>query len=143
MSDGRVEFEITADNSDVSNKISDTTNKLKAAAGQWESSTQSASNSSSMFAGVLQGIGQALSGMIVSAVKRREGNRAVRQGMYRGRKQSGRNAERGRYRIRGKRESDQRVGEIRAERVRSDGNSGPPVYVHAGRDDEIIRSGAE
>lgn len=67
MSDGSVEFEIRADNSDVSNKITDTTNKLKSAAGQWESSTQSASNSSSMFAGVLQGVGQALTGAIVSA----------------------------------------------------------------------------
>lgn len=69
MSDGRVEFEIRADNSDVSNKITDTTNKLKSAAGQWESSTQAASNSSSMFAGVLQGIGQALTGAIVSAAQ--------------------------------------------------------------------------
>ena len=67
MSDGRVEFEIRAHNSDVSNKITDTTNKLKSAAGEWESSTQSASNSSSMFAGVLQGVGQALTGAIVSA----------------------------------------------------------------------------
>lgn len=67
MADGSVEFEIRADNSDVSNKITDTTNKLKSAAGQWESSTQSASNSSSMFAGVLQGVGQALTGAIVSA----------------------------------------------------------------------------
>ena len=69
MSDGSVEFEIRADNSDVSNKITDTTNKLKSAAVQWESSTQAASNSSSMFAGVLQGIGQALTGQIVSAAQ--------------------------------------------------------------------------
>lgn len=69
MADGSVEFEIRADNSDVSNKITDTTNKLKSAAGQWESSTQAASNSSSMFAGVLQGIGQALTGQIVSAAQ--------------------------------------------------------------------------
>lgn len=69
MADGSVEFEIRADNSDVSNKITDTTNKLKSAAGQWESSTQAASNSSSMFAGVLQGVGQALTGAIVSAAQ--------------------------------------------------------------------------
>lgn len=69
MSDGRVEFEIKADNSSVSATISDTTNKLKAAAGQWESSTTSASNSSAMFSGILQGVGQTLGGIVSGAAK--------------------------------------------------------------------------
>ena len=69
MSDGRVEFEIKADNSSVSATISDTTNKLKAAAGQWESSTTQASNSSAMFSGVLQGVGQTLGGIVAGAAK--------------------------------------------------------------------------
>ena len=77
MADGSVEFEIKANNSDVSAKISDTTGKLKAAAGQWESATQGAANSSSMFGGVLQGVGQMLGGVVLGAAKSAAG--AIKQ----------------------------------------------------------------
>lgn len=69
MADGSVEFEIRADNSDVEAKINDTTSKLKSAAGQWENSTNEAANSSSMFSGVLQGVGQMLGGVVANAAK--------------------------------------------------------------------------
>ena len=65
MADGRIEFEIRADKSNVDSAIRDTTGKLKNAAGQWESATQGAANATSMFGGVLQGVGQMISKSII------------------------------------------------------------------------------
>lgn len=66
MSDGSVEFEIRADNSQAKQAIQDTTNSLKSAAGQWENSTVGATNATQSFGSSLSGVGAIMTGVIAA-----------------------------------------------------------------------------
>ena len=66
MSDGSVEFEIKADNSQAKQAIQDTTNSLKSAAGQWENSTVGATNATESFGSSLTGVSAIMTGVIAA-----------------------------------------------------------------------------
>ena len=69
MSDGKVTFDIVADNSSVPGTISDTTRTLEQATKQWSRQMDEAGKSSLSFDSIIQGVGMSLGSTITGALK--------------------------------------------------------------------------
>lgn len=69
MSDGRVVFDVVADNSTVPGTIQDTTNKLTSAAQQWQGQMDKAGKTGLSFDSIAQGLGLSLGTTLAGALK--------------------------------------------------------------------------